>query len=183
MMRALGANGIRRSTGSVLRTGCIFDTPSLKGLRLEPFGSIGNRELKGESMENTVELQSEVGRLTGRDARTQSIATRFTPAEEMALLKRAEASGQNLREWAREVLLREVRVEAEERIAEHAFTELVGLQLLLMNALQPLLAGRKVDAEQFQKLVEQIQATKQTKARELLARRRAPEGKSDVEHL
>lgn len=122
-------------------------------------------------MENTLELQTEIGRLTGREARTQSIATRFTPAEEKALLKRAEMSGQNLREWAREVLLREVRIGNEERIAMHAFTELVGLELLLMNALQPLVSGQKMGADQFQKLVEQVQASKQTKARELLARR------------
>ena len=134
-------------------------------------------------MENTLELQTEIGRLTGREARTQSIATRFTPAEEKALLKRAEMSGQNLREWAREVLLREVRIGNEERIAMHAFTELVGLELLLMNALQPLVSGQKMGAEQFQKLVEQIQATKHDKARELLARRSIREENSDVQHL
>jgi len=79
--------------------------------------------------------------------------------------------------------VREVRIESEEQIAEHAFTELVGLQLLLMNVLQPLLLGQKISAEQFQSLVEQIQATKQNKARELLARRNLKEEKSDVQHL
>ena len=77
-------------------------------------------------------------------------------------------------------MLREVRLGNEERIAEHAFTELVGLELLLMNALQPLMAGQKMGAEQFQKLVEQIQATKHAKARDLLARRGAREEQSDV---
>ena len=134
-------------------------------------------------MSDTLDLHAGIGRLTGRQTRTQSIATRFTPAEEKALLRQAEASGQNLREWAREVLLREVRLGNEERIAEHAFAELVGLELLLMNALQPLVAGQKMGAEQFQKLVEQIQATKHAKARDLLARRGAREEQSDVQHL
>lgn len=134
-------------------------------------------------MGDVVDLQNGFGRLTGRGARTQSIATRFTPTEEQALLKRAEASGQSLREWAREVLLREVRLGSEERIAEHAFAELVGLQLLLMNVLQPLASGQNISPDQFQKLVEQIQTTKQTKARELLARRASQEEKPDGRHL
>lgn len=134
-------------------------------------------------MEPTREFRTEIRRLTGREARTRSVATRFTPTEEKTLLKQAEASGQNLREWAREILLREARPGTEERIAEHAFTELVGLELLLMNALQPLVSGQKMSADQFQKLVEQVQATKQSKARELLARRSATQEKPDVQHL
>lgn len=134
-------------------------------------------------MEPTREFQVESGRLAGREARTRSVATRFTPTEEKTLLKQAEASGQNLREWAREILLREARSGTKERIAEHAFTELVGLELLLMNALQPLVSGQKMSTDEFQRLVEQIQATKQTKARELLARRSATEEKPDVQHL
>lgn len=134
-------------------------------------------------MRDVRELQTEIGRLTGREARTRSVATRFTPTEEKALLKQAEVSGQNLREWAREILLRKARSGTEERIAEHAFTELVGLELLLMNALQPLVSGQKMSADEFQRLVEQVQATKQTKARELLARRSAAQERPDVEHL
>ena len=74
-----------------------------------------------------------------RENRTQSIATRFTRAEEQALKKRAEASGQNLREWAREVLL---RGDANGRRAEmemHLFTELVGIEMLMMKTLEPIL--------------------------------------------
>ena len=51
---------------------------------------------------NSVQIENRLSQRKGREARTQSIATRFTKAEEQALLKRAEASGKNLREWARE---------------------------------------------------------------------------------
>ncbi len=114
---------------------------------------------------------NEVTRLRGRTARSRSIGTKLTPEEEEKIIAAAEAAGKAPGEWVRDVIVREVRVEAEERIAEHAFTELVGVELLLMNALQPLVSGQKMGAEQFQKLVEQIQATKHDKARELLARR------------
>lgn len=126
---------------------------------------------------------NDVTRLRGRLARTRSIGTKLTPDEEGKIIAAAEAEGKAPGEWVRDVIVREVRLEAEERIAEHAFTELVGLQLLLMNVLQPLLAGQRVGSEQFERLVEQIQATKQTKARELLARRTAREEKSNVQHL
>ena len=53
---------------------------------------------------NSLQIDDHSSQVKGREARTQSIATRFTRAEEQALLKRAEASGKNLREWARDEL-------------------------------------------------------------------------------
>jgi len=106
-----------------------------------------------------------------RENRTQSIATRFTRAEEQALKKRAEASGQNLREWAREVLL---RADANGRRAEmemHLFTELVGIEMLMMKTLEPILSGEKLEPDQIAMLFRQVQSTKAAKAQELIVRR------------
>lgn len=116
-------------------------------------------------------------------SRNRTVSTKLTELEFAEAERAAAARGQWLSEWVRDVIVGEVRIESEERIAKHAFTELVGLQLLLMNALQPLLVGQKISAEQFQNLVEQIQATKQDKARELLARRGVKQERSDVQHL
>jgi hypothetical protein len=116
-------------------------------------------------------------------SRNRTVSTKLTELEFAEAERAAAARGQWLSEWVRDVIVREVRMESEERIAEHAFTELVGLQLLLMNVLQPLLLGQKISGEQFQKLVEQIQATKQNKARELLTRRGLKEEQSNVQHL
>ena len=121
--------------------------------------------------EAAVEAPIQSGRLTGREARTQSIATRFTPEEEKALIKRAEATGQNLREWAREVLLRGAAAENQDDMVRHLFTELVGIQLLLMNALEPLLLGEKLPRERVLAIFREVQSTKPGRARELLARR------------
>ena len=117
------------------------------------------------------------------DVRSRQVGVRLNESEYAALERLAWAEGRTPGEWARELLSHAVRIGTEEQIAVHAFTELVGLELLLMNTLPSLVSGQKMGAEQFQKLVEQIQATKQTKARELLARRSVGEEKSDVQHL
>lgn len=120
---------------------------------------------------NTVAIENRIAHSKGRESRTQSIATRFTRAEEQALLKRAEASGLNLREWARGVLLRGEATSRQSEIDMHIFTELVGLQMLLMDTLEPLLRGDKLAQEQVKNLFRQVQTTKAAKAQEILAKR------------
>ncbi len=56
-------------------------------------------------------------------------------------------------------------------IEMHIFTELVGLQMLLMDTLEPLLRGDKMTQEQVAILFRKVQATKAAKAQELLAKR------------
>jgi repressor of nif and glnA expression len=73
----------------------------------------------------TPESETRLLRNRGRESRTQSVATRFTRAEERELLKKAEASGQNLREWAREVLLRNAEEGRHSEMEMHIFSECV----------------------------------------------------------
>ena len=120
---------------------------------------------------NTVDTDIGFRRIKGREPRTQSIATRFTRSEEQALQKRAEASSQNLREWARDVLLRVTVDESRGEMEMHIFTELVGIQMLLMSALDPLLRGEKMAQEQLTALYRRVQTTKAAQAQELLAKR------------
>lgn len=120
-------------------------------------------------MAETLDAENGFARLTGREARTQSIATRFTPAEEQALLKRAEASGQNLREWAREVLLREASAETVNSGIEMLLTEVVGLQLFLAHVLGPLACGETTTAAQYEELLRQVRANKRRAARDAMA--------------
>ena len=120
---------------------------------------------------NSVQIENRLSQRKGREARTQSIATRFTKAEEQALLKRAEASGKNLREWAREVLLRAENAEKRYDMEMHIFAELVGMQMILMNALSPLLNGETRTKEEVRAMFQQIQKSKVPGAQEILARR------------
>jgi hypothetical protein len=121
--------------------------------------------------DNTLDMPAELRRIKGRESRTQSVATRFTRSEEQVLQKRAEANGQNLREWSRDVLLRAAGNESRAEMEIHIFTELVGIQMLLMNGLEPLLRGEKMAQEQVAALYRQVQTTKVAQAHELLAKR------------
>ena len=51
------------------------------------------------------------------------------------------------------------------------FTELVGIQMFLMNTLEPLLLGDKITQEQLTLLFRRVQTTKAAQAQELLAKR------------
>ena len=54
---------------------------------------------------------------------------------------------------------------------EHVFTELVGVQMLLMNTLEPLLRGDKLAQEQLTVPFARSKRPKARKAQELLAKR------------
>ena len=110
-------------------------------------------------------------RLRGRVARSRSIGTKLTPDEERQILAAAEANGKAPSEWAREVLLRGAIAANRGEMEMHIFTELVGIQMLLMKALEPLLRGDKMAQEQLNVLFRQIQTTKAAQALELLAKR------------
>ena len=110
-------------------------------------------------------------RLRGRALRSQSIGTKLTLHEERQVLAAAEAEGKTPSEWARDQLLRGAATSIRGEMEMHLFTELVGIQMLLMNALEPLLRGEKVTQEQLTALYRRIQTTKAAQARELLAKR------------
>ena len=99
-------------------------------------------------------------RIKGREPRTQSIATRFTRSEEQALQKRAEANGQKLRERARDVLLCVVVNDSHAEMETHIFTEVVGIHMLLMSALDLLLRGENMAPEELAALYRRLQTTK-----------------------
>jgi hypothetical protein len=55
-------------------------------------------------------------------------------------------------------------------LQERTLTELVGIELLLINALPPLLRGERIPQERVEALWKQVQATKGRKAQELLGK-------------
>jgi hypothetical protein len=119
----------------------------------------------------TLEIEGRHGRIRGRDSRTQSVATRFAGAEKQALLKKAEANGQTLLEWTREVLPHSDAMSGLTEMQMHIFTGLVGIQMRLMGTLEPLLCNDKIAQDQLTILSRQVQTTKAAKAQELLAKR------------
>jgi len=83
---------------------------------------------------------------------------------------RAQTS-QNLREWARDVLLRVVENESHAEIEMHLSSLSLSVSRCLMNALDPLLRGEKMTQEQLAPLYRRVQTTKAAQAHELLAKR------------
>ena len=127
--------------------------------------------------EQVEKSEKSLRRLRGRMARSQSIGTKLTPDEERQILVAAEADGKAPSEWARDLLLRGAVASNRGEMEMHIFTELVGIQMLLMNALDPLLRGDKMTQEQLAALYRRVQTTKTTQAQELLAKRGQNKGK------
>jgi len=100
------------------------------------------------------------------------MSTKLTPEEEGELQQAALAAGKKMGEWMRDVLLEHAR---QNRTAGGGdvilLTEIVGIQLFLMNVLSPLTRGELVSAEQYESVIRAVQANKARTARELLARR------------
>lgn len=119
----------------------------------------------------TEKCEKDLRRLRGRVARSKSIGTKLTPDEQRHILAAAEAEGKAPSEWARDLLLHGAAASNRAEMEMHIFTELVGIQMLLMSALEPLLRGEKLTQEQLAALYRRIQTTKAAQAQELLTKR------------
>jgi hypothetical protein len=104
-------------------------------------------------------------------SRNRTVSTKLTELEFAEAERAAAARGQWLSEWARDLLLRGAVADNGGAMDMHIFTELVGIQMLLMNTLEPLLSGEKLSREQVAAHFRQVQTAKAAKAQELLAKR------------
>ena len=103
--------------------------------------------------------------------RTRTASTKVTGGEFLELESFAARQGKSISEWIRQTLLTEARSQRDGSMSLHIFTELVGLQMLLMDTLEPLLCGDRHTHEQVAAIFRQVQTTKAAKALELLAKR------------
>ena len=110
-------------------------------------------------------------RLRGRDRRSFNLSTKLTESEVKAIEEAASRVGKTPSEWARDLLLRNTSIDIRSEMEMHIFTELIGIQMLLMGSLEPLLRGDKMPQDQLTILFRQVQTTKAVKAQELLAKR------------
>jgi hypothetical protein len=108
-------------------------------------------------------------RLKGRSQRTQSIGTKLTPEEETDVLSASEKDGKVPSQWVRDLIMKELRTSS---AADAMLAEVLGVRLLLVNVLRPLASGQKLSAEAFDKLLDDIGATKYELATKVVAERR-----------
>jgi len=107
---------------------------------------------------------------TRRAAKTRTIGVRVTESEYVALESEAWKAGKTIADWARDQILRGSPIPNGASSQERTLTELVGIELLLINALPPLLRGERMPQERVEALWKQVQTTKARKAQELLAK-------------
>jgi hypothetical protein len=126
-------------------------------------------------MSDTCISQPQTG--NARNRRTQTISTKLTPEEERELQQASFARGKKMAEWMRDVLLENARenrsVDGRDAIL---LTEIVGIQLFLMDVLSPLTRGELVSPENYESMIRAVQANKARTARELFAKRLSRSG-------
>jgi hypothetical protein len=106
-----------------------------------------------------------------RPARTRTVSTRVTEAEYIALQEQAWSTGKTVCDWARDCITTQLGQGARKNLDAHIFTELVGIQLLLMNTLGPIARGERLVAEEVDVVFRQVQTRKAAKAQEILNKR------------
>jgi len=103
------------------------------------------------------------------------MSTRVTEAKYMALQEQAWSSDKTVCDWARECITQQLGQGSQRGLDAHIFTELVGIQLLLMNTLGPIARGERMAAEEVDVVFREVQTRKARKAQELLNKRLARE--------
>ena len=111
------------------------------------------------------------GSLRGRESRNQTLSTKLTETEYRTVEKASSADGKTTGEWLRDLTFRSLRSGANDTELI-ALSEIVGVRLLLVNVLRSLGTGQRMTAEAFDKLVNEIGATKYDLAAKLIAERR-----------
>jgi hypothetical protein len=112
-------------------------------------------------------------RLKGRDRRAFSVSTKLTSEEFDSVVQASQSSGKAIGEWAREVLLREANSAIGRLSNEDLMVELVGVELLLMNALAPIIYGEKKSADWYNNILNQVRESKPEATKVVIARRLA----------
>jgi len=105
------------------------------------------------------------------EMRVRTASTKVTEAEFAELDTFASQRGQSVSEWIRQTILAEARNQRNTATTAHLFTELIGIQLLLINTLGPLIRGERMTADHLNAVLRQVQSTKGRKAQELLDKR------------
>jgi hypothetical protein len=108
-------------------------------------------------------------KVRGRDKRNMTLNTKLTEREFAEVERFCESHAVAFSEWVREVVLREVRGTDSGTSTVPLFSEITGLRLLLINALEPLLRGEKMTPEQFKEMLRYVKTNKRKAAADTLA--------------
>lgn len=114
--------------------------------------------------EGALDFEDRLKQRIGRPSRVESVAIRFTEDELATLERAAKGKRTTLREWSREVLLREARTSGTDAL----FTEVVATRMLLNLVLKSLACGQVMSAEAFSGVLTNVRATKRQAATDVM---------------
>lgn len=120
-----------------------------------------------------VDFEDRLKQRIGRPSRIESVAIRFTEDELETLEQASRDKATTLREWAREVLLREARSSRSDAL----FTEIVATRMLLNLVLKPLACGQVMTPEEYSGVLANVRATKHKAATDVMEQYAAVEQK------
>jgi hypothetical protein len=123
--------------------------------------------------DRTVNFEDRLKQRIGRPSRVESVAIRFTEDELATLEQAAAEKTTTLREWAREVLLREARSARTDAL----FTEIVAIRMLLNLVLKPISCGEVMTPESFSAVLTNVRTTKHRAATDVMEQYAIPEQK------
>jgi len=109
------------------------------------------------------------GMVKGRETRSQSLNTKLTPSEASAVETTSSAQGKAVGEWLRDLVLDELHGSEAQVPSLAVLTEIAGLRLLLINALEVMLRGDKMTPEQFKEMLRYVKTNKRKAAADMLA--------------
>ena len=115
------------------------------------------------------EMKRRKGAVKGRECRNHSLNTKLTATEAAAVNAAAESEGKAVGEWLRDLVQRELAEDSGQLQPLAVMGEVAALRLLLINALEPLLRGDKMTAEQFKEMLRYVKANKRKAAEDTLA--------------
>jgi hypothetical protein len=115
------------------------------------------------------EMKRRKGTVKGRECRNHSLNTKLTATEAAAVDAAAESEGKAVGEWLRDLVQRELAEGSGQLQSLAVMGEVAALRLLLINALEPLLRGDKMTAEQFKEMLRYVKANKRKAAEDVLA--------------
>ena len=115
------------------------------------------------------QMTTKRGKIRGRESRNQTLTTKVTATEYRAVEDAAGAEAKTTGEWLRDLALEAVAAKAAGGTQTVMLPEIVGVRLLLVNALRSVAIGQTMTPEAFDKLLDQIGTAKHELAGRLLA--------------
>ena len=115
------------------------------------------------------QMTTKRGKIRGRESRNRTLTTKVTATEYRAVEVAATAEAKTTGEWLRDLALEAVAAQMAGGTERVILPEIVGVRLLLVNALRSVAIGQTMTPEAFDRLLDQIGTAKHELAGKLLA--------------